>query len=1164
MSRWARLFVSSLVLVVVGAICVGGVGAYYLRIGLFDGSAGELSDITDLCREVFGFWPTNLLPVNVQGDCLVDGYIAFNKMSGQLCYYDASLAEAVPIADWVSGLLGFEPLRISVVHRQGEYDELLLWASDRIVMLDLDGLELSDVTTEFEGAIAVSGLCLSDASNLDQETIVFDGEEWYLDFEPVGDLIGSLLGVPIVRLTPFDFAGGAADDGVIFTYQAENQPPFADFSISPEGGDTRTTFWFDASSCWDREDSAEMLRVQWDWETDGVYDTELSTEKLVAHKFATSGLKEITLLVADTNGATSTRTRSLYVSNSPPSADFVFSPKTGTVGTLFWFDASGSSDAEDASEELQVRWDFESDGEFDTEFSTQKTVWHRFARPRLYDVTVQVKDTASSTARATKSVLVENMRPFACFTVSPTAGTVVTEFSFDASCCVDAEDGTDALQVRWDWDGDGVYDTPFGFEKVAYQSFWEVGQRTIGLEVMDSTGATASTLRRVLVRNTPPHAAFLVQPQEGTVRTAFSFNAAVSYDLEDELADLKVRWDFDSDGQYDTDYSYRKSASFRFTNPGPKTVTLQVVDTAGASDTASKTVNVVNTAPTACFVFTPTKGDTNTEFGFDASCSSDWESTVGALQFRWDWEDDGVFDTDFLDQAEAHHRYDEPGTKTVLLVVRDADGATAQTTRSIVVQQGNRPPTACFVITPQSGTTETVFEFDASCSSDPDPGDGPSLEVRWDFDGDGVFDTEFSRIRVAYHSYSVPGYKTVVLEVKDPDSFSDQCSQRILVEEANEPPIACFAVSPESGDTSTEFSFDASCSTDPDGSDSTLQFRWDWTNDGVFDTSFTTSKTSTHRFTAPGEKTELLQVKDEQGGVDTTTRTVTVEEANEPPVACFAVWPVSGDTTTDFEFDASCSSDPDGSDSTLQVRWDWTNDGVFDTAFATGKVATHRYTTPGTKTARLQVRDEKGATDETTWTIEVQQGNAPPAACFDVAPQTGTTETDFEFDASCSSDPDGSDSTLQVRWDWTNDSVFDTSFTTSKTTTHRFAEPGTITVLLEVKDEGGATGRTARQIVVEASGNNPPVAYFTVTPSTGTTATVFLFDASGSYDEDEATGGTLQVQWDFDGDGTFDTSYTTEKTITHSFGEAGVYDVTVRVKDPQGATDTYTRRVYVY
>ena len=96
------------------------------------------------------------------------------------------------------------------------------------------------------------------------------------------------------------------------------------------------------------------------------------------------------------------------------------------------------------------------------------------------------------------------------------------------------------------------------------------------------------------------------------------------------------------------------------------------------------------------------------------------------------------------------------------------------------------------------------------------------------------------------------------------------------------------------------------------------------------------------------------------------------------------------------------------------------------------------------------------------------------------------------------------------------------------------------------------------------SGNNPPVAYFTVTPDSGTVGTVFFLDASGSFDEDESTTGTLEVQWDFDGDGTFDTSYQVEKTITHSFPDPGTFDIVLRVRDPEGATDTYTRRVYVY
>ncbi|MBN2208892.1 MAG: PKD domain-containing protein [Candidatus Coatesbacteria bacterium] len=1141
-----------------------GANADYLRIGLFNGSTGDVLDITDLCKQVFGFTPTDVIPVNAWDDSVIDGYVGFDTESLSMSYCDATTLDTVPIEDFVSDLFGFQPMRLSVIHRFGQFDELVAWDYDRIVLLSLDDFSTQDVTMEFAGALCVSGFCFSDFSNLDDGTLAYDGENWYLGFGYITDFVNGLLGAEVVRLTPCNVCGSAADDAIIFTFRAENSPPVAEFNVSPSTGDSSTMFQFDASDSWDAEDEMDNLKVRWDFDSDGSYDTELSFDKAAYHRFSSPGEKEVTLLVMDTEGATGTRTNAVIVGNARPTAAFTVAPESGAVDTVFLFDASQSSDYEDAAEELEVRWDFDSDGVFETEFTRDKTAAYQYDRPRLYTATLQVLDTFGDVGQTTGDVLVQNASPGACFTITPQEGTVLTEFELDASCSSDLEDGLDALQVRWDWDNDAEFDTEFSLEKITHCVFGEVGTHTVGLEVLDSSGGRAVTIRTLRVNNTPPHAAFLAQPQEGTVRTAFSFNATLSYDLEDPTPELQVRWDFDSDGEYETELTTLKTASRNFTTPGQKIITLEVADTLDSRSTTTRTVTVVNTAPTACFLFTPTAGDTNTEFAFDASCSTDWESTAGTLEFRWDFEDDGVFDTLFSNQPKVSHKYATPGQKTVAVEVRDEQGYTDQTRDSFEVEQGNLPPTACFTIEPQSGTTETAFEFDASCSSDADSAGPAQLQVRWDFEGDGVFDTQFSYSKVAYFTYSTAGYKSPIVEVKDPEGATDTADQRIFVEEKNTPPDACFTVTPSTGSTATEFSFNASCSTDPDGTFATLQFRWDFENDGNYDTSYLTSPTVSHRFTTPGTKTVVLEVKDSAGDTDTAQRDIEVESENEPPVACFTVNPVAGDTATDFSFNASCSTDPDGSAATLQVRWDWENDGTFDTSFTTTKTATHRYTTAGTKTIKLQVRDAQGATDQTTWTIDVDEGNVPPTGCFTVTPSAGTTETDFLFDASCSTDPDGSAATLQVRWDWDNDGTFDTSYTTTKTATHRFSEPGQPTIVVQVLDEGGATGRYAKKITVGSSGNNPPVAYFTVTPETGTAATVFFLDASGSFDEDEATTSTLQVQWDFDGDGAFDTSYSTEKATTHSFADPGTYDIMLRVKDPQGATDTYTRRVYVY
>ncbi|MCD4736948.1 MAG: hypothetical protein K8R53_12965, partial [Bacteroidales bacterium] len=95
--------------------------------------------------------------------------------------------------------------------------------------------------------------------------------------------------------------------------------------------------------------------------------------------------------------------------------------------------------------------------------------------------------------------------------------------------------------------------------------------------------------------------------------------------------------------------------------------------------------------------------------------------------------------------------------------------------------------------------------------------------------------------------------------------------------------------------------------------------------------------------------------------------------------------------------------------------------------------------------------------------------NTAPTAVFNVSPANGTTLTNFNFDASGSYDPEDPPSVLQVRWDWENDGNWDTPFTTTKTATHQYTQPGTYTAKLEVKDSGGLTGTDTKSIEVTSS-----------------------------------------------------------------------------------------------
>lgn len=83
-------------------------------------------------------------------------------------------------------------------------------------------------------------------------------------------------------------------------------------------------------------------------------------------------------------------------------------------------------------------------------------------------------------------------------------------------------------------------------------------------------------------------------------------------------------------------------------------------------------------------------------------------------------------------------------------------------------------------------------------------------------------------------------------------------------------------------------------------------------------------------------------------------------------------------------------------------------------------------------------------------------------------------------------------------------------------------------------------------------GNQPPSAVIDASPTSGAAPLTVDFDASGSTDPDP--GDALSFAWDLDDDGTYDDS--TAVSVQHTFIEAGIADVGLRVTDQGGAVDT--------
>ncbi|MDW7992518.1 MAG: PKD domain-containing protein, partial [Anaerolineae bacterium] len=148
------------------------------------------------------------------------------------------------------------------------------------------------------------------------------------------------------------------------------------------------------------------------------------------------------------------------------------------------------------------------------------------------------------------------------------------------------------------------------------------------------------------------------------------------------------------------------------------------------------------------------------------------------------------------------------------------------------------------------------------------------------------------------------------------------------------------------------------------------------------------------------------------------------------------------------------------------------------------------------------------------------------------------------------SDPGGG--TLSYAWDLNGDGVYTDA--TTATTSYSWGEPGVYTVSLRVTDSGGLTATASATVTVL---NLPPTAS-AGGPYSGNEGATIPITGTGS----DPGGGVLSYAWDLNSDGVF-TDATTATTF-YSWGEPGVYTVSLRVTDSGGLTATASATVTVY
>lgn len=162
---------------------------------------------------------------------------------------------------------------------------------------------------------------------------------------------------------------------------------------------------------------------------------------------------------------------------------------------------------------------------------------------------------------------------------------------------------------------------------------------------------------------------------------------------------------------------------------------------------------------------------------------------------------------------------------------------------------------------------------------------------------------------------------------------------------------------------------DASTSIDLQFPDKILQFSWDIDFDGNYETFWSNVPTIECVFEKEIPYQVGLKVRNYLGLMNDTIQIVDVGHKNQNPKAFYYVTTNSGNISTNFRFDLWSSRDYETPPSKLLTRWDWENDGKWDTEFSTNKHIYHKFEAPGVYPVKVEVVDEGGLSD--TYSSEI-------------------------------------------------------------------------------------------------------------------------------------------------------------------------------------------------
>jgi PKD repeat protein len=271
------------------------------------------------------------------------------------------------------------------------------------------------------------------------------------------------------------------------------------------------------------------------------------------------------------------------------------------------------------------------------------------------------------------------------------------------------------------------------------------------------------------------------------------------------------------------------------------------------------TQNILVYEKRSVVITTSSEKDDNGEISgvmpFEVTFDSEKSEIPRAVEWKWDFENDGIYDS--LEQ-KVDHIFEKSGEYEVKLTIVDANDQEFSTIQKVLV--ADEAASASIIADPSDGDVPLTVEFDGSGSR---TSVGKIIDYIWEFEGErpihygGKISREFRAVGV------FPVRLTILT------SEGEKASKEIFISVRGQALQAAFEASPLAGDAPLEVRFNSQKSTG-----NIKEYHWDF-GDGK--NSYLSNPK--HIYSIPGDYIVKLRVIDSRNIISEAERVISVTKA---------------------------------------------------------------------------------------------------------------------------------------------------------------------------------------------------------------------------------------------------------------------------------------------